>query len=129
GHSEMTGVWAWKLETLKAGESATITFALEGLEKGDWTETEVFYRGAGDVIGATKMDDALLNELRRQEEVLTGDDEEDEDLEEDDGMLDDAASGDEVAVEAPEPLEEIHEQTAPSSAPKQTLFDYTEGDA
>ena len=74
----MPGVWAWKLGTLKPGESATITFGLEGLEKGDWTETDVFYRGAGDVIGASKMDDALLAELRRQEEVLSGNPEDEE---------------------------------------------------
>jgi DNA topoisomerase-6 subunit B len=121
GRSEMTGVWAWKLETLKPGESATITFGLEGLEKGDWTETDVFYRGAGDVIGASKMDDALLAELRRQEEVLSGDP-----ADEEDGA--DEEAPEEPDVSAPPPDDDPVEPVAPSG-PKQTLFDYTEGDA
>jgi hypothetical protein len=121
GRSEMTGVWAWKLETLKPGESATITFGLDGLEKGDWTETDVFYRGAGDVIGASKMDDALLAELRRQEEVLSGDP-----ADEEDGA--DEEAPEEPDVSAPPPDDDPVEPVAPSG-PKQTLFDYTEGDA
>ena len=123
GRAEMTGVWAWKLETLKPGESATITFALDGLEKGDWTETDVFYRGAGDVIGASKMDDALLAELRRQEEVLTGEpDEEEEVLEEEETVQESDAE--------PASSPEIDDDEPPTpSGPKQTLFDYTEGDA
>lgn len=117
----MTGVWAWKLETLKPGESATITFGLEGLEKGDWTETDVFYRGAGDVIGASKMDDALLAELRRQEEVLSGDAEDDEEEATEEAP-------EEPSAPTPPPDDGSVEPPAPSG-PKQTLFDYTEGDA
>ena len=44
-----------------------ITYALSGLERGDWTETDVFYRGSQEVIGASKMDEKLLEEIRRQE--------------------------------------------------------------
>ena len=40
------------------------------LKKGDWNETDVFYRGSQEVIGATKMDEKLLEEIRRQEEAL-----------------------------------------------------------
>jgi DNA topoisomerase-6 subunit B len=123
GRAEMTGVWAWKLETLKPGESATITFGLDGLEKGDWTETDVFYRGAGDVIGASKMDDALLAELRRQEEVLSDDPEEEED-----DVVEEAPPEEEPQDAPPPPAEDPVEPAAPSG-PKQTLFDYTEGDA
>ena len=32
-------------------------------------ETDVFYRGSQEVIGATKMDEKLLDEIRRQEQA------------------------------------------------------------
>ena len=67
GRKEATGVWAWKLDTLDPGKTTTITYALSGLERGDWTETDVFYRGSQEVIGASKMDEKLLEEIRRQE--------------------------------------------------------------
>jgi DNA topoisomerase-6 subunit B len=70
GRKEATGVWAWKLETLQPGSQTIITYGLDGLEKGDWNETDVFYRGSQEVIGATKMDEKLLEEIRRQEEAL-----------------------------------------------------------
>ena len=56
------------METLEPGESATVEFGLTGLEKGDWKETEVFYRGAGDIIGANRLDEKILEEIRRQED-------------------------------------------------------------
>ena len=125
GRAEMTGVWAWKLETLKPGESATITFALDGLEKGDWTETDVFYRGAGDVIGASKMDDALLAELRRQEDIITGEPQE----EEEEAMADEPEGPEVPAEDSPAPPVDEGGGTPAPSGPKQTLFDYTEGEA
>jgi DNA topoisomerase-6 subunit B len=70
GRKEAMGVWAWKLETLQPGSQTIITYGLDGLEKGDWNETDVFYRGSQEVIGATKMDEKLLEEIRRQEEAL-----------------------------------------------------------
>jgi DNA topoisomerase-6 subunit B len=70
GRKEAAGVWAWKLETLQPGSQTIITYGLDGLEKGDWNETDVFYRGSQEVIGATKMDEKLLEEIRRQEEAL-----------------------------------------------------------
>ena len=70
GRKEATGVWAWKLEALDPGQTFTITYSLSGLEKGDWTDTDIFFRGSQDVIGATKMDEKLLEEIRRQEQVL-----------------------------------------------------------
>jgi len=70
GRKEAMGVWAWKLETLQPGSQTVITYSLDGLEKGDWNETNVFYRGSQEVIGATKMDEKLLEEIRRQEEAL-----------------------------------------------------------
>ena len=70
GRKEATGVWAWKLETLQPGETAQITYKLENLEKGDWTETDIFYRGSQEIIGAMKMDEKYLEEIRNQEKIL-----------------------------------------------------------
>ncbi|HJL97786.1 MAG TPA: DNA topoisomerase VI subunit B [Candidatus Poseidoniaceae archaeon] len=70
GRKEALGVWAWKLDSLQPGEKTTISYSLGGLERGDWTETEVLFRGSQDVIGATKMDEKFLEEIRRQEQLL-----------------------------------------------------------
>jgi DNA topoisomerase-6 subunit B len=101
GRKEASGVWAWKLDTLEPGQICTLSYTLGGLEKGDWTETDVFYRGSQEVIGATKMDEKLLDDIRRQEALLQGGDGEDEGSEDegvgqsdegfedvDDGLLD-----------------------------------------
>ena len=61
---------AWDLETLEPGEQRRIEYRISGLEKGDWTETEVFYRGSQEVIGADKMDEKLLAEIQRLEEAV-----------------------------------------------------------
>ncbi len=79
GRKEATGVWAWKLDTLEPGQTYVIKYTLSGLEKGDWTDTDVFFRGSQDVIGATKMDEKLLEEIRRQEAVGTSKEEESSD--------------------------------------------------
>ena len=70
GRKEALGVWAWKLESLQPGERKSISYSLSGLERGDWTETEVLFRGSQDVIGATKMDEKFLQEIRRQEQIM-----------------------------------------------------------
>ena len=70
GRKEAMGIWGWKIETLDPGENTTIQYSLSNLEKGDWTETDVFFRGSQDVIGATKLDEKMLEEIRRQEEIL-----------------------------------------------------------
>ena len=70
GRKEATGIWGWKLETLEPGEKAVIEYSLSNLEKGDWTETEVFFRGTQDVIGATKLDEKMLKEIRAQEKAV-----------------------------------------------------------
>ena len=36
----------------------------------DRTETDIFFRGSQDVIGASKMDEKFLEEIRRQEKAL-----------------------------------------------------------
>ena len=78
GRKEATGVWAWKLETLQPGVQTVIAYSLSDIEKGDWNETDVFYRGSQEVIGATKMDEKLLDEIRRQEQAFLEDNEMDE---------------------------------------------------
>ncbi len=92
GRKEAMGVWAWKLETLQPGSQTVITYSLDGLEKGDWNETDVFYRGSQEVIGATKMDEKLLEEIRRQEQALNAPPPEDEDDDEDESDEDDSES-------------------------------------
>ena len=37
------------------------------MSKGDWTDTDVFFRGNGDIIGATKIDEKILEEIRKSE--------------------------------------------------------------
>ena len=113
GRKEATGVWAWKLETLEPGETFTLTYSLSGLEKGDWTDTDVFYRGSQEVIGATKMDEKLLEEIRRQEAMLTEQDVEDEEGEFDENDGDDG----EEAVQ-----NQTEEEPRPSG--QQTLMGY-----
>jgi len=111
GRKEAMGVWAWKLETLQPGSQTVITYSLDGLEKGDWNETDVCYRGSQEVIGATKMDEKLLEEIRRQEEALNapppeeGEDSPDDEVEKE--PVEDAAK--------PEP-------TAPTGDTKQTTL-------
>ena len=70
GRKEAMGIWGWKIETLEPGAKAVIEYSLSNLEKGDWTETEVFFRGTQDVIGATKLDEKMLDEIRKQELIL-----------------------------------------------------------
>jgi len=70
GRKEALGVWAWKLDSLQPGEKTTISYSLGGLERGDWTDTEILFRGSQDVIGATKMDEKFLQEIRRQEQIM-----------------------------------------------------------
>ncbi len=101
GRKEAIGLWAWKLETIEPGELAEIHYSLDGLERGDWGETEVFYRGAGDVIGASKLDEKILEEIRKQEEegidVIPDSEEKEEHLNEDteDEEMEENQQGDE----------------------------------
>ena len=70
GRKEAMGIWGWKIETLEPGQKAVLEYSLSNLEKGDWTETEVFFRGSQDVIGATELDEKMLDEIRKQEQIL-----------------------------------------------------------
>jgi hypothetical protein len=105
GRKEATGVWAWKLDTLEPGSTYTISYSLSGLEKGDWTDTDVFFRGSQEVIGATKMDEKLLEEIRRLERAA-----------EDDG--DEQSMGEESTQEVPD------DDGEERSSGQQTLMGY-----
>ena len=67
GKKQANGLWAWRLDTLNPGSATTIHFGVSGLRKGEWSDVEIFYRGNGEVIGATKIDEKLLEELRKSE--------------------------------------------------------------
>ena len=67
GRKEANGLWAWRLDTLDPGTSTVLEFGISGLSKGDWNETDIFFRGNGEIIGATRMDEALLEEQRKAE--------------------------------------------------------------
>jgi hypothetical protein len=67
GRREAKGLRKWKLETVHPSESSEISFAIDGLSKGDWTQFDVFFRGAGEIIGAMKLDEKILEEIRREE--------------------------------------------------------------
>jgi DNA topoisomerase-6 subunit B len=128
GRKEATGVWAWKLDTLEPGQTFVLSYSLSGLEKGDWTDTDVFYRGSQEVIGATKMDEKLLEEIRRQESVLSDemdedDPEEDEDdpEEDEDDPEEDEDDDDDLDSAVDEAAEE---DDAPKPTGQQTLMGY-----
>ena len=67
GSKQANGLWAWRLDTLNPGSATTIHFGVSGLRKGEWSDAEIFYRGNGEVIGASKIDEKLLEELRKTE--------------------------------------------------------------
>ena len=97
GRKEASGVWAWKLDTLEPGQTITFTYSLTGLERGDWTDTDLFYRGSQEVIGASKMDEKLLEEIRRQEAAANGEDE----LDDEEDAEPTAAQGSEINADPP----------------------------
>ena len=67
GSKQARGLWAWRLDKLNPGSATTIHFGVSGLRKGEWGDAEIFYRGNGEIIGATRIDEKLLEELRRSE--------------------------------------------------------------
>ncbi len=121
GRKEATGVWAWKLDTLEPGQTFVLSYSLSGLEKGDWTDTDVFYRGSQEVIGATKMDEKLLEEIRRQESVLSDEMDEDDPEEDEDDPEEDEDDDDDLDSAVDEAAEE---DDAPKPTGQQTLMGY-----
>jgi DNA topoisomerase-6 subunit B len=69
GRREAKGLRKWKLETVAPSEMLEISFALDGLSKGDWNQYDVFFRGSGDIIGAMKLDEKILEEIRKEEDA------------------------------------------------------------
>jgi DNA topoisomerase-6 subunit B len=116
GRKEATGVWAWKLDTLDPGQTLVLSYSLSGLEKGDWTDTDVFYRGSQEVIGATKMDEKLLDEIRRQESVLADED--------DEGSAEDAEDEDGEDESPNAVADELAENDGPKPTGQQTLMGF-----
>jgi hypothetical protein len=110
GRKEATGLWAWRLDTLDPGQSAEIRFAVEGLDRGDWTEAEIFFRGQKEMIGATKIDEKLLEEMRKIEALAVAEAEH--------------AKAAEVGS-----LERLAERTEPVEAPASTMSEDTEAAA
>ena len=102
GRREAKGLWAWKLDTLGPGESTTLTFTVKGLKKGDWSDLDIFFRGAGDIIGATKLDEEILAEMLREEEAGIEDEVEDDEVVDED-IEDDS----ETAENDPVPVETV----------------------
>jgi len=103
GRKETHGLWAWRLDTLDPGSSAVISFTVSGLGKGDWADMEIFFRGNGDIIGATKIDEKLLDEMRNREAL-------DAAVEEAQGREDPVIVG--LAERAEEPSQEPLEETS-----------------
>ena len=68
---ETNGLRKWVLEALDPGEKVEIIFVVSGLEKGDWNETDIFFKGEKDIIGANKIDEKLLKEMKEIEKRAT----------------------------------------------------------
>ena len=64
---ETNGLRKWVLEALDPGEKVEIIFVVSGLEKGDWNETDIFFKGEKDIIGANRIDEKLLDEMKEIE--------------------------------------------------------------
>ena len=112
GRKETNGLWAWRLDTLNPGESAEIRFTVEGLTKGDWNETDIFFRGNGDIIGANKIDEKLLDEMRKVEALAVAEAEHSRD--EDIGSLERVLDRVEIIESLDTSKEESDSETTPA---------------
>jgi DNA topoisomerase-6 subunit B len=121
GKKETVGLWAWKLETLQPGQVTTITYSLLNLERGDWTDTEIFYRGSQEIIGASKMDEKILQDIKTRDELGVFDEEnqEEESVVEEDGEVDMESTSEEEL----EDEEDIPSPKRPPPSGQRTLFE------
>ncbi|MEK9731302.1 MAG: DNA topoisomerase VI subunit B [Candidatus Poseidoniales archaeon] len=121
GKKETVGLWAWKLETLQPGQVTTITYSLLNLERGDWTDTEIFYRGSQEIIGASKMDEKILQDIKTRDElgVFDEEDQEEESVVEEDGDVEMEATSEEEL----EDEEDIPSPKRPPPSGQRTLFE------
>ena len=120
GRREAKGLWAWKLETMEPGTSTTVSFAVNGLSKGVWSEIDIFFRGAGDIIGATKLDEEILAEMLREEEAGVEHEDEDE-VDSPEVVIDSAA-----VEESPTVI--VNEENEDAAEPEQGWFGVGRGE-
>ncbi len=111
GRKEANGLWKWRLDTLNPGSSTTISFGVKGLSKGEWLDTEVFFRGNGNIIGANKIDEELLKEMRNKEAL--------------DAAVEEARVRQETVIEVAESAEEEEEVVSPKD--RSTITAWTKG--
>tara|TARA_Y100001970_G_scaffold293768_1_gene443028 strand:+ start:52289 stop:54403 length:2115 start_codon:yes stop_codon:yes gene_type:complete len=118
GRKETTGLWNWRLDTLDPGQSAEIRFSVSGLSKGDWTEADIFFRGNGEIIGATRIDEKLLDEMRKMDALAAAEAEHSEST---------GSSIEHLAERISESVEEIHREPSTSSeiidVPEKEIFE------
>ena len=120
GRREAKGLWAWKLETMEPGTSTTVSFAVNGLSKGVWSEIDIFFRGAGDIMFASKLDDEILAEMLREEEA--GVEHEDED----DGDSPEVVIDSAAVEESPTVI--VNEENEEDAEPEQGWFGVGRGE-
>jgi hypothetical protein len=102
----------------------TLSYSLGGLEKGDWTETDVFYRGSQEVIGASKMDEKFLDEIRQQEKALKEAGMDIIEIRDNESLLDFEPAEDESSDAEPTEVvvDEFEQPTVEAPEGQQTLF-------
>ena len=88
GRKEARGLRKWKLDAIPQSEMIEICFVIDGLSKGDWNQFDVFFRGSGEIIGAMKLDEKILEEIRREE--IAAEEEEHLNKEQDDILINDS---------------------------------------
>ena len=93
-----------------------MTFTVKGLKKGDWSDIDIFFRGAGDIIGATKLDEEILAEMLREEEAGL-ESEEDEVGEDDTSDSEEVETLDESYEDSELAVEDISDAVEPVSNP------------
>ena len=125
GKREARGLWAWKLDTLDPGTSTTVTFTVGGLSKGDWTEFDIFFRGAGDIIGATKIDEEILAEMLREEDAGV---EHEDVIDDEGGVVDDIVPVEENVVPLEEPPDVFVKQEESVAEPQEGWFGVGRGE-
>ena len=60
---------------MNPGTCTTVDFGVSGLAKGEWVDTDIFFRGNGEIIGATRIDETLLDEIRKSEALILAEEE------------------------------------------------------
>ena len=119
GRKEARGLRKWKLDAIPQSEMIEICFVIDGLSKGDWNQFDVFFRGSGEIIGAMKLDEKILEEIRREE--IAAEEEEHLNKEQDDILIDDSNIED-VKMNIENNQEFDHTTTEESNMRQSNLF-------